>query len=206
MISITYISKETAPFSSIDFLKLLDHCQKNNPLRGITGMLIYGNGTFLQCVEGESTDVEQLLEKIKIDSRHKDLKILSNIKIQNRLFNKWDMGFERLTEESIAQAPGLNSFAYQNFNANYLIENSSAVESLLSRHRSQHLDPLAREIDARDKLIHELQRALAAARHQNEMTSLLIESLLASAQQNIKSSAHIDLCRNVLKNMKRIER
>ena len=76
----------------------------------------------------------------------------------------------------------------------------------MSRHRSQHLDPLAREIDARDKLIHELQRALAAARHQNEMTSLLIESLLASAQQNIKSSAHIDLCRNVLKNMKRIER
>jgi hypothetical protein len=35
---------------------------------------------------------------------------------------------------------------------------------------------------------------------------LLIESLLASAQQNIKSSAHIDLCRNVLKNLKRIER
>ena len=76
----------------------------------------------------------------------------------------------------------------------------------MSRHRSEHLDPLTREIDARDKLIHELQRALAAARHQNEMTSLLIESLLASAQQNIKSSAHIDLCRNVLKNLKRIER
>jgi hypothetical protein len=65
---------------------------------------------------------------------------------------------------------------------------------------------LTREIDARDKLIHDLQRALGAARHQNEMTSLLIESLLASAQQNIKSSAHIDLCRNVLKNLKRIER
>ena len=206
MISITYISKETSPFSSIDLVKLLDHCHKNNPLRGITGMLIYGNGTFLQCVEGEPNDVEQLLEKIKIDSRHKDFKILSDIKIQNRLFSKWDMGFERLTEESTTEVPGLNSLAYQNFNANYLIENSSAVESLLSRHRSEHLDPLTREIDARDKLIHELQRALAAARHQNEMTSLLIESLLASAQQNIKSSAHIDLCRNVLKNLKRIER
>ena len=169
-------------------------------------MLIYGNGTFLQCVEGEPNAVEQLLEKIKIDSRHKDFKILSNIKIQNRLFSKWDMGFERLTEESITQAPGLNSFAYQNFNASYLTENSSAVDGLLSRHRSEHLDPLTREIDARDKLIHDLQRALGAARHQNEMTSLLIESLLASAQQNIKSSAHIDLCRNVLKNLKRIER
>jgi hypothetical protein len=107
------------------------------------------------------------------------------------------MGFERLTEESIAQAPGLNSFAYQNFNASYLTENSSAVDGLLSRHRSEHLDPLTREIDAREELIPELQRALAVARHQNEMTSLLIESLLASAQQNIKSSAHIDLCRNV---------
>jgi hypothetical protein len=104
---------------------------------------------------------------------------------------------ERLTEESIAEAPGLNSFAYQNFGANYLIENSSAVESLLSRHRSQHLNPFTREIDAREKLIHELQRALAVVRHQNEMTSLLIESLLAFAQQNLKSSAHFDLCRNV---------
>jgi hypothetical protein len=104
---------------------------------------------------------------------------------------------ERLKEESIAEVPGLNSFAYQNFGANYLIENSSAVDGLLGRHRSQHLSPLTRETDAREKLIHELQRALAVARHQNEMTSLLIESLLASAQQNLKSSAHIDLCRNV---------
>jgi len=206
MISITYISKETSPFGSIDLLKLLDHCQKNNPHLGVTGMLIYGNGTFLQCLEGEPTAVEQLLEKIKIDERHKDFKILSNVKIQNRLFSKWDMGFERLTEESVAKTPGLNSFAYQNFNANYLIENSLAVENLLIRHRSEDLDPLTREIDARDKIIHELQLALAVARHQNEMSSLLIESLLASAQQNIKSSAHIDLCRNVLKNMKRIEK
>ena len=65
MISITYISKETSPFSSIDLVKLLDHCHKNNPLRGITGMLIYGNGTFLQCVEGEPNDVEQLWKKSK---------------------------------------------------------------------------------------------------------------------------------------------
>jgi hypothetical protein len=67
----------------------------------------------------------------------------------------------------------------------------------LSRHRSQHLNPFTREIDAREELIPELQRALAGARPQNEMTSLLTKSLLASAQQNIKSSAHIDLCRNL---------
>jgi len=61
---------------------------------------------------------------------------------------------ERLTEESIAEVPGLNSFTYQNFCANYLIENLSAVESLLSHHQSQHLNPLTRGIDVREKLIH----------------------------------------------------
>ena len=201
MISITYISKETLPFGSIDLLKLLDQCHKNNSSCGITGMLIYGNGTFLQCLEGESSAVEQMLEKIKSDARHKDFKILSNIKIQNRLFSKWNMGFERLTEKSVVDKPGLQKFEYQNFNANYLIENSLAADKLLSRHRSENSDPVSMEVDARDKLIFELRHALATAHHQNEISSLLIESLLASSQQNIKSSAHIDLCRNVLKNM-----
>ena len=70
MIRITYLSQATDNFSSIDLINLLEQCHLNNPKRGLTGLLIFGNDTFLQTIEGEEKIVDALIEKIAKDGLH----------------------------------------------------------------------------------------------------------------------------------------
>ena len=64
MIRVTYLSQEAQQLSSKEMLALLTKCHQNNTAKGITGMLLYGNGTFLQALEGEKALVEALMAKI----------------------------------------------------------------------------------------------------------------------------------------------
>ena len=66
----------------------------NNPKLGLTGLLIFGNETFLQTIEGENRIVEELIEKIANDKRHIKFQILSKQSIENRQYSNWAMGFE----------------------------------------------------------------------------------------------------------------
>jgi hypothetical protein len=61
MIQISYISSATEPMSTQDLLRLLQGCRENNAGRGVTGMLFYCNGTFLQVLEGEERVIDELL-------------------------------------------------------------------------------------------------------------------------------------------------
>ena len=48
----------------------------NNEADNITGILCYGNGCFLQCVEGTEQALTNLKNRLLLDDRHKNLKIL----------------------------------------------------------------------------------------------------------------------------------
>ena len=63
MIQVAYVSRAVQPMSSEDLLRLLQQCRANNSELGITGMLVYGNGTFLQVLEGEVGAVDKLVEE-----------------------------------------------------------------------------------------------------------------------------------------------
>jgi hypothetical protein len=102
----------------------------------------------------------------------------------------------------LKDVPELENFVLDDFNPEYLSEHPVAVESLLQRHRSQHWDPLMRELDARDNFIIELRNALAGARQRNEMAGLLIESVIESASNGGLDPAHVELCRAVLASLR----
>ena len=55
MLRITYVSVESKKLTADDLLAILVQCNKNNPENHITGMLVYGNGTFLQTLEALTT-------------------------------------------------------------------------------------------------------------------------------------------------------
>jgi hypothetical protein len=76
MIRVTYLSRASAPLSADDLLQLLQQCHQNNTAKGLTGMLLFGNDTFLQSIEGEKSVVEPLIERIAKDPRHQNVKIL----------------------------------------------------------------------------------------------------------------------------------
>jgi len=202
MIRVTYISQATEPLSADGLLGLLTQCHRNNTAKGLTGMLLFGNGTFLQSIEGERAIVDPLIERISQDPRHRNVNILRRDEITERQYSEWSMGFERVTESTLAAIPSLRNFGLRNFNPEYLSEHDDVVDTLLERHREPHWDPLIRELDARDKLIKDLRLELNGARNNVEMAALVLESVVESAKDGRLDDAHLDICRSTLQSLR----
>ena len=89
---VIYVSEKT-DFSDNSLTNIFDTSEKNNPEKGITGCLLIGSNSYLQFLEGPSYAVEELYSKIKIDSRHKNVKKLHDQSIDEKLFSSWSMKF-----------------------------------------------------------------------------------------------------------------
>lgn len=63
----------------------------NNPRRGISGLLFYHNGRFLQIIEGEQDALEQLMAILQQDPRHTDIVRIIDENIYQRSFAQWNM-------------------------------------------------------------------------------------------------------------------
>lgn len=73
------------------FQSVEQDARQYNQQNQITGTLCYGNGQFLQCLEGEKRVVLPLMQEIFDDNRHKKSKILLLQPIQHRDFVNWGM-------------------------------------------------------------------------------------------------------------------
>ncbi|MDV2860127.1 BLUF domain-containing protein [Psychrobacter sp. CAM01] len=64
---------------------------ERNQTDKITGILCYGNGYFLQCVEGSEQDLTNLKNRLLVDDRHKDMNVLDFSAIDKRRFSSWSL-------------------------------------------------------------------------------------------------------------------
>ncbi|HVR48635.1 MAG TPA: BLUF domain-containing protein [Pseudorhodoferax sp.] len=71
---------------------ILAQAREHNPACGITGILCYGGGIFLQAIEGGRMAVSALFGHIQKDVRHKDVALLHFEEISERRFGGWTMG------------------------------------------------------------------------------------------------------------------
>ena len=71
---------------------ILAQSRQYNPSCGITGILCYGGGVFLQAIEGGRVAVSELYGHIQKDPRHKDVVLLDYEEISERRFGGWTMG------------------------------------------------------------------------------------------------------------------
>ena len=90
---VIYISMATKMMSEEDIKRLLDQATKNNLKTGITGILLYKSGLFLQYLEGTRIAVKNLYTKIKNDHRHTSLIKMHEKPIVERVFKNWAMSF-----------------------------------------------------------------------------------------------------------------
>lgn len=93
LMQMVYVSSITmmARLNNSMFEEIKVSARSYNRLHDITGVLCYGNGHFLQCIEGEKAQVLTLQERIFSDKRHKNIKILSLKPIERRHFVDWRM-------------------------------------------------------------------------------------------------------------------
>jgi len=202
MIQVNYVSHVSKPLSGEELLALLLQCRTNNAEQGITGMLLYGNGTFLQTVEGEEPVIDPLVEKILHDERHEDVRLLSRRTISQRQYADWNMGYAEVTDSELEGLEGLKDFRAENFTFDYLVGHEPVVATLMDHFREPNFDQLIGEIYAKDKVIDHLQTALAQIRDRAQLARLALESLTEANRNGESTEALLPMCDSVLESLR----
>lgn len=97
MLSLVYVSAATRPFSQLELDALLEKSRRNNRQDGISGMLLYRDGDFLQVLEGPEAAVRATYARIGRDRRHGGVILLDESHVEQRAFRDWAMGFRRVS-------------------------------------------------------------------------------------------------------------
>lgn len=71
---------------------ILEKSRRDNPARGITGVLCVSDDVFIQVLEGGRDEVCELYNAIVRDKRHKKIRLLAYEEIEQRKFGGWTMG------------------------------------------------------------------------------------------------------------------
>jgi hypothetical protein len=103
LVSTIYVSSARRRMSTDEMNELLRIARRNNEQLGITGMLVYRDGNFLQVLEGPAAPVDSVLAKIKLDPRHDGVITMSRKSIEERQFAEWPLAFRdmgRVCDES----------------------------------------------------------------------------------------------------------
>ncbi|MBK1690279.1 BLUF domain-containing protein [Rubrivivax gelatinosus] len=104
-----YASAASEPFDAAALRELLDASRVLNERAGITGMLLYADGSFFQVIEGPAEAVSELFARIVADRRHDHVTRIIEEPIPRRSFGNWSMGFPSEGLE-LSQLAGFNDF------------------------------------------------------------------------------------------------
>lgn len=101
-----YSSIAVTPFSEPELDALLVVSRANNARSGVTGMLLYRDGRFLQVLEGPEASIRQVMERIQDDSGHHSVRTLLEDRVTRRQFPDWTMGFPQVDPDDEDRIPG----------------------------------------------------------------------------------------------------
>jgi anti-anti-sigma regulatory factor len=134
---IIYLSSAINYFSDDELKNLLRNSKQKNNVIGITGLLLYIDGDFLQVLEGEKKTVLQLYQKIKLDPRHKSIIKVFDESVLDRQFENWDMGFSALKYHDIQKYKEFQNITKESLsNINDKIA-SIFIDTFVKSHRNQ---------------------------------------------------------------------
>jgi hypothetical protein len=117
LVSLVYVSSGGREFDDLEIRALLAQARKNNERCGLTGMLLYRVGNFLQVLEGLDSEVESTLQRIQRDPRHRGIMVMKKTAIQTRSFSEWTMAFRKLGSENLSPMEGYSPFMEMSFDS-----------------------------------------------------------------------------------------
>jgi len=138
LVRLLYASRAVDPSPEV-IEDILAQSRQFNPATGITGILCYGGGIFLQAIEGGRMQVSELFGHIQKDARHKDVALLQYEEIFERRFGGWSMGQVNLSKlnHSIllkySEKPELDPYAVSGKVSLALLEDLMATAAICGR-------------------------------------------------------------------------
>jgi hypothetical protein len=131
MIYLIYASSSVRMMSDEELLQILEKSRENNAKLGVTGMLLYKGGNFLQVLEGEEAAVMATYDKIVQDSRHHGLMIFVKRPLEKRQFENWEMAFYNLNKINPDEVPGYSKYLTEALDSESFAENPSVAHKFL---------------------------------------------------------------------------
>ena len=92
LVRLMYASRAVPAVDQEELVAILKKSKVNNPRAGVTGVLCFSEGIFMQVLEGGRAAVNQLYNRIAADARHSDVVLLHYEEIAERRFAGWSMG------------------------------------------------------------------------------------------------------------------
>jgi hypothetical protein len=107
------VSSAVNLFTDPQLEELLKVSRHNNESQGVTGLLLYIGGNFIQLLEGEKEMVLAAHLRIANDPRHRGMITLLQGDCEKRDFSEWSMGFKKVAGSDAEKAPGYSDFLRQ---------------------------------------------------------------------------------------------
>jgi len=128
--SLAYVSSASTLLSEPELEALLLSARKQNLHAGITGVLLYHDGSFFQFLEGPEPELEAAYARISTSKQHRGIIRLFHRAADRRYFDDWQMGFAHAPKSlllQLAQASWVHTLS-QDISTN---ANSSGIKVLL---------------------------------------------------------------------------
>ena len=139
LVRLLYASRLADTQSATTTESILAQSRAHNPASGITGILCYGGGIFLQALEGGRMQVSELYAHIQKDTRHNDVVLLHYEEIMERRFGGWTMGQVNVAKLNTSvllkysEKPEFNPYAVSGQVSLALLEELMATASIIGR-------------------------------------------------------------------------
>ncbi|MBR0565350.1 EAL domain-containing protein [Azoarcus sp. L1K30] len=88
---LVYVSQAVVPLSAQTLEALCSKAGELNRSIGVSGCLVHQDGCFMQILEGKSENIERVMERIRADVRHRDIRVVIEGPAHRRLFPDWGM-------------------------------------------------------------------------------------------------------------------
>ena len=103
MHAIAYVSAASWNLPDEQIQRIVSESRRLNALNGITGVLMYCDGNFMQYFEGEEDAVMETFARIRASESHYQISELMNQPILEREFSDWSMGFSQPGPEEFVE-------------------------------------------------------------------------------------------------------
>lgn len=128
---LVYVSSAVDPFSNEELDELLKRSRRNNEVSGVTGLLLYKGGNFMQFLEGTKEAVVDSMTRIKGDPRHRGVIVLLQEHSPKRDFSEWSMGFKKIGDELEERMDGHSNFLDEPLTSEEFVVNPAKSLQLL---------------------------------------------------------------------------
>ena len=139
LVRLLYVSRAIDKDCAKTIESVLETSRSHNMGNGITGVLCYGGGVFLQAIEGGRGAVNELYGHILRDKRHTDVVLLHYEEITERRFGGWTMGTVNLSKLNTSivlkysEKPEFDPYAVSGRVSLALLEELMATASIIGR-------------------------------------------------------------------------